>query len=162
MCLKNKVNLLAIQETKLEDVDVRMARSFWGNNSFSYVFSPSRGVSGGILLLWDLDSISLQSSHISDDFTVIQAIWSSSGLPIMFIVVYAPQGVEPKIIIWENLLQLISSFQGKCVLMGYFNEVRDETERLGTVFNPNLARRFNNFIEQAGLLDVVLGGPRFT
>ena len=80
----------------------------------------------------------------------------------MFIVVFAPRGAEPKRILWENLLQIIYSFQGECVLMGNFNEVHDESERFGTLFNSNTARRFNNFIKQVGLFDVSLGGPRFT
>lgn len=158
LCCKHKVNLLAIQETKMEVIDVCIARSFWGNNSFSYVFSPSCGASGGILLLWDLDAIIVNSSHISANFTIIEAIWASSGLPVMFLVIYAPQGAECKRIIWDNLLQIINSFQGECVLMGDFNEVRDETERFGTIFNSNTVRSFNNFIEQADLSDVSMGG----
>ena len=46
--------------------------------------------------------------------------------------------------------------------MGDFNEVREESERLGSVFCPRSARVFNSFIEQIGLQEVSLGGPRFT
>lgn len=46
--------------------------------------------------------------------------------------------------------------------MGDFNEVRDESERLGSIFNLAIARCFNQFIEQASLIDISLGGPRYT
>ena len=55
LCHKHKINFLAIQETKMKVIDLVTVRSFWGNNSFSHAVSPSRGVSGGILIIWDLD-----------------------------------------------------------------------------------------------------------
>lgn len=41
LCIFHKINFLAIQETKMEDVDLATVRSFWGNSSFMCVVSPS-------------------------------------------------------------------------------------------------------------------------
>ena len=46
--------------------------------------------------------------------------------------------------------------------MGDFNEVRDESERLGSTFYPANAHSFNDFVDHLDLVDVPLGGPRFT
>lgn len=51
LCQKHKVNFLAIQESKMEVMDLVAIRSFWGNLSFSHAFSPSRGASGGIIVI---------------------------------------------------------------------------------------------------------------
>lgn len=45
LCVKFKVIVLAIQETKKELIDLSLARSFWGNLVFLHFFSPSRGAS---------------------------------------------------------------------------------------------------------------------
>lgn len=46
--------------------------------------------------------------------------------------------------------------------MGDFNEVRDDLDRIGSLFNPVIATRFNQFIEYDGLADIPPGGPRYT
>lgn len=53
LCYKHKVNFLAIQETKMETLDLGVVCSFWENTSFSHVFSPSQGASGVILVIWN-------------------------------------------------------------------------------------------------------------
>ncbi|GJT54195.1 RNA-directed DNA polymerase, eukaryota [Tanacetum coccineum] len=50
----------------------------------------------------------------------------------------------------------------RVVMMGDFNEVRDCSERFGSVFNKQGAEVFNNFIANAGLVEVPLGGCSFT
>ncbi|KAL7616301.1 hypothetical protein Lser_V15G00712 [Lactuca serriola] len=46
--------------------------------------------------------------------------------------------------------------------MDDFNEVRDDSERMGSKFYSSSARVFNEFINSIDLVDVPLGGPRFT
>ena len=40
--------------------------------------------------------------------------------------------------------------------MGDFNEVCDESERMGSLFNPGTVRCFTQFIQQTGLTDIPL------
>ncbi|KAL7597062.1 uncharacterized protein LOC111904184 [Lactuca sativa] len=46
--------------------------------------------------------------------------------------------------------------------MGDFNEVRDDSEILGSNFNMSFVRVFNDFIDSLDLVDIPLGGPHFT
>nr|GFC71465.1 RNA-directed DNA polymerase, eukaryota [Tanacetum cinerariifolium] len=46
--------------------------------------------------------------------------------------------------------------------MGDFNEVRDISERFGSIFNKHGAEAFNSFIVNAGLVEVTLSGCSFT
>ncbi|GKA29338.1 RNA-directed DNA polymerase, eukaryota [Tanacetum coccineum] len=57
---------------------------------------------------------------------------------------------------------LASSFHGECILMRDFNEVRNPDERMGSVFNPQGAADFNDFISSTGLYEVQLEGYSFT
>nr|KAJ0209611.1 hypothetical protein LSAT_V11C400181190 [Lactuca sativa] len=46
--------------------------------------------------------------------------------------------------------------------MANFNEVRVARERYGPIFHPHATTRFNDFIADAGLFDIPLGGYSFT
>lgn len=51
--------VVGLQETKREVVDFVTARSLWGNKPHKWIFLPSRGASGGLLLLWDAEAINV-------------------------------------------------------------------------------------------------------
>ncbi|GJR08480.1 RNA-directed DNA polymerase, eukaryota [Tanacetum coccineum] len=53
-------------------------------------------------------------------------------------------------------------WDGECVIMGDFNEVRSEQEMYGSVFNVHSASAFNNFISLASLIDLPLDGYAYT
>nr|GEW27112.1 hypothetical protein [Tanacetum cinerariifolium] len=86
--LKNHVSFVALQETKMESIDLFSIKALWGNFDFDY--------------------------------------------------------------------------EGECVLLSDFNEVRLTNERYGTVFNTHGVNAFNNFISMAILVDLPLEGYSFT
>nr|GEZ40180.1 hypothetical protein [Tanacetum cinerariifolium] len=47
LCVKNKVNFLALQETKMENMEIFSVKMCWENYAFDYVHSDSVGNSGG-------------------------------------------------------------------------------------------------------------------
>jgi exonuclease III len=46
---QNKIDFLALQETKLEDVTPSLCFSIWGSEDCDWLFRPSEGSSGGII-----------------------------------------------------------------------------------------------------------------
>nr|GEX95511.1 RNA-directed DNA polymerase, eukaryota, reverse transcriptase zinc-binding domain protein [Tanacetum cinerariifolium] len=52
--------------------------------------------------------------------------------------------------------------KGEVVVMGDFNEVRNRSDRFGSVFNVQGVNVFNSFISSAGLVEVSLSGCSFT
>ncbi|GJY82327.1 RNA-directed DNA polymerase, eukaryota [Tanacetum coccineum] len=64
--------------------------------------------------------------------------------------------------LWDYIRLLIDRWEGECVIMGDFNEVRSEHERFGSVFNVQGTNAFNNFISLANLIDLPLDGYAFT
>jgi hypothetical protein len=49
---EHKVDFLALQETKMEDISEKLCRSLWGSTDCAWAFFPSEGASGGILSIW--------------------------------------------------------------------------------------------------------------
>nr|GEZ34035.1 ribonuclease H-like domain-containing protein [Tanacetum cinerariifolium] len=76
--------------------------------------------------------------------------------------IYGPQDPPAKATLWSSLLYFSQHHQGRYVLFGDLNEVRDEHERLGMNFSKSEAQVFNKFVVDSGLLEMVMGGKSFT
>ncbi|GJR22294.1 RNA-directed DNA polymerase, eukaryota [Tanacetum coccineum] len=70
--------------------------------------------------------------------------------------------VKDKVTSSDNFLTVIDRWDGNCVIMGNFNEVRMEQERYCSVFNVPGANAFNSFIILASLIDLTLDGHAYT
>ncbi|GJR10771.1 RNA-directed DNA polymerase, eukaryota [Tanacetum coccineum] len=161
LCVKNKVNFLALQETKMENMELFCVKTCWGNMAFDYVHSESVGNSGGILCVWDPNAFCKSSVTMSDYFIMVRGVWRQNGKDFLIIVVYAPHDIKEKMMLWDYLTREISRWKGEVVVMGDFNEVRNRSDRFGSVFNVQGANVFNSFISSAGLVLVSLGGCSF-
>nr|GEZ96595.1 hypothetical protein [Tanacetum cinerariifolium] len=133
-----------------------------GNSQFDFASISSRGRSGGILCIWNKVLFQKQRVLSVDNFVAVQGCWMPIGLDIMFIAVYAPKSVAGKIDFWASLSRLIANWDGNVIVMGDFNEVREAGERYGSVFHERQADTFNSFIKNLNLIDIPLGGFRYT
>ncbi|GKD96179.1 RNA-directed DNA polymerase, eukaryota [Tanacetum coccineum] len=93
-----------------------------------------------------------------DGFIAIYGEWTKIGIECLMIVVYAPQNYSKKCCLWNHLNSLIHNFHATSIVLGDFNEVRDETERMGTSFCKYGAKIFNYFINNSELVDLPIGG----
>ncbi|GJS07785.1 RNA-directed DNA polymerase, eukaryota [Tanacetum coccineum] len=162
LCVKNKVNFMALQETKMKNMELFSVKMCWGNFAFDYVHSDSVGNSGGILCVCDPNSFRKRNATVNDYFVMIRGVWCLTGNDLLIIAVYAPHDCRDKQMLWDYLTYEISKWKGEVVIMGDFNEVRYKSERFGSVFNVQGANVFNSFITNAGLEEVPLGGSAFT
>nr|GEW55739.1 RNA-directed DNA polymerase, eukaryota [Tanacetum cinerariifolium] len=162
LCVKNKVNFLALQETKMESIDLISVKSCWGNLCFDHVHSDSMGNSGGILCVWDPNSFRRNNVTILDYFVIIRGVWLKINVNLLIVVVYAPHDSGDKRLLWDYLIHVSNQWDGEIVMMGDFNEVRFKSDRFGSMFNVRGAEVFNSFIANAGLVEVPLGGSAFT
>ncbi|GJZ83465.1 RNA-directed DNA polymerase, eukaryota, reverse transcriptase zinc-binding domain protein [Tanacetum coccineum] len=126
------VNFLALQETKMSHIDLWALRQVWGNTHFDFAFTSARG------------------------------LWVPNDVRLMWIFVYAPQSLSNKISLWSSLSNIISNWDGNLVVMGDFNEVRNASERCDSVLNERQTDIFNEFITNSSLIDISLGGYKFT
>ncbi|GJU31029.1 RNA-directed DNA polymerase, eukaryota, partial [Tanacetum coccineum] len=140
-------------------VDVKI---LWGNYYFEYLISGALGNSGGILCVWDPNSFHKDQHIISDNFVALYGTWKPTKTKMLLISVYAPQAITDKRVLWSYISSLIARWDGDCIVMEDFNEVRYVEERLGSVFHAQEASEFNYFIYNSGLVDVHLEGYSFT
>ncbi|GKA76634.1 RNA-directed DNA polymerase, eukaryota [Tanacetum coccineum] len=94
-------------------------------------------MTGGILAVWDTSCFSLIDSLEGNDY-------------------------REKKKLWKELSQVITFHNTFTILLGDFNEVRSQSERMGTIFDPRGAAKFNDFITIADLCDLPMGGKWFT
>ncbi|GJU58913.1 RNA-directed DNA polymerase, eukaryota [Tanacetum coccineum] len=140
---KFKVNFVAIQETKLENIDYFSIKALLGNFAYDFVVSPSMGYSGGLLCVWDPNMFSKESVTIFDSFLAIRDLSKKKSL-------------------WDYISHMIDLWEGENIILGDFNEVRSKHERFGTTFNDAGANAFNHFISSVGLIDLPLEGYSYT
>ncbi|XP_071740575.1 uncharacterized protein [Rutidosis leptorrhynchoides] len=67
-----------------------------------------------------------------------------------------------RINLWDMLDKLLNIGDISWVLCGDFNEVREHSERFNCLFVKNRAKRFNDFISRNQLIEIPLGGRRYT
>nr|GEV19749.1 RNA-directed DNA polymerase, eukaryota [Tanacetum cinerariifolium] len=70
-------------------------------------------------------------------------------MQLLIISVYAPQSYASKRQLWDFIVSLINKWNGECMVMGDFNEVRCKEDRWGFTFHAQGARSFNSFISNA-------------
>nr|GEY16369.1 RNA-directed DNA polymerase, eukaryota [Tanacetum cinerariifolium] len=138
----------------MESMDLLCVRMCWGNLAFEYAQSDSVGNSSGILCVWDSNSFVKHNVTRLNYFVMLRGVWWMTGQLVLLIVVYAPQEVSEKRLLWDYLQSEICKWNGEVVIMGDFNEVWYKSDRYGSKFNAHSAMVFNSFILNSGLVEV--------
>lgn len=94
---------MRLQESKRNFVSSAMARSLWGNSPHKWIFSPSDGSSGGLILLWNPDIVKV-IDILKGRFSLssLCCLEGSSDLWV-YCTVYGPCGMRDKLLFWQEL-----------------------------------------------------------
>nr|GEZ32733.1 RNA-directed DNA polymerase, eukaryota [Tanacetum cinerariifolium] len=149
-------------ETKSDNISDMVIKNIWGNSIFETCVSEALGNSGGLLCVWDPYAFHKEHHIISDNFIALFGTWRSNQSKMLLISVYAPQAISLKRSLWRYLTTIINRWNGECIVMGDFKEVRRKEDRWGTTFNTYGARVFNKFIASACLVEIQLEGYHYT
>ncbi|XP_071727533.1 uncharacterized protein [Rutidosis leptorrhynchoides] len=103
-----------------------------------------------------------EASMKSDFFIAIRGKWKQSQGESYIVNVYGPHADAGKIRLWDALDNMARSSDSSWLLCRDFNEVRDEDERFNSVYIPSRVHRFNDFTKNNGLVEIPLGGRKFT
>ncbi|GJX40419.1 RNA-directed DNA polymerase, eukaryota, reverse transcriptase zinc-binding domain protein, partial [Tanacetum coccineum] len=137
-----------------------------GQNEDRYV-TVERGESCGSPFLDSVQQIPNQVSMVDGLDALIEMGYSMKGcaqdkLDVNFVAIQETKvsSIDMAMVrsLWGNTHfdYLHSDARGEIVVMGDFNEVRDASERFGTVFHEHTAHDFNQFIHDSDLVDVPL------
>nr|GEV82628.1 RNA-directed DNA polymerase, eukaryota [Tanacetum cinerariifolium] len=139
---------LDVTETKSDNIYDMVIKNIWGNSIFETCVSEALGNSGGLLCVWDPYAFHKEHHIISDNFIALYGTWRSNQSKMLMISVYAPQAVSLKRSLWGYLTTIINQWNGECIVMGDFNEVRRKEDMWGTTFNTYGARGFDLMVTQ--------------
>lgn len=107
---KEKVDFLAIQETKLSDISTQLVRPVWDSDDFDFLDVNVIDKTGGLLWLWNKSSFAMQQCVYGAGFALIQGKLLSTNKVIVFVNVYGPQSESEKKLLWKSLLKLKKKF----------------------------------------------------
>ena len=98
-----RCDVVCLQETKIDCMDIRMVRSLWGNQFVDWLALDAINTAGGVLLMWDtrvvervdsvvgISSVTYSLKGLVDGFD-----WVCSG-------VYGPHSEDGRRGLWEEL-----------------------------------------------------------
>ncbi|GJW76438.1 RNA-directed DNA polymerase, eukaryota [Tanacetum coccineum] len=80
------------------------------------------------------------NASISDYFVAVRGTWLSTATKVMFVSIYAPQDISEKKSLWEYITHIIDTWDGECIILGDFNEVRSKQVRHLSDHRPIIMR----------------------
>lgn len=164
--VKKKPNIVCIQETKMEMINDKVLKEIDHEFSLKGVFSGSRGLSGGLLILWDSSIFCLLNCEINESWIGVSLINFLINQKFIVVNVYSPQSLRDKKFLWESLTSVISHGTSEnlpLLFIGDFNCIRS----LGDInangdFDRVTRMAFNNWILDNNLVEIQLNNAVFT
>jgi hypothetical protein len=100
---KWKVDVMCLQETKLDKVDWQVMQSIWGNRFAGWEALNAKHTAGGVLLLWDKRVLELTDSKVGT-FSV-SCCWKGiiDGFEWIGTGVYGPTRDDIRTGLWDEL-----------------------------------------------------------
>ncbi|KAG6663989.1 hypothetical protein CIPAW_02G060000 [Carya illinoinensis] len=153
-----KADILCLQETKLKYVDRNIIRSLWNCTYAGWTSLPSKGASGGIIVMWDKRVVDLVEESV-DEFVVACSFKSlEDGFMWGFAGVYGPNNDNSRKLLWDEIAGLCSWWEGPWCIGGDFNTTRFSSERSGDSNSGSAMADFSALIFELDLIDLPLGG----
>jgi exonuclease III len=155
-------DVICLQETKCENFDWRLIRKFCPKRFDNFVFAPSVGASGGIMILWNSSVFLGQVVEIKRFGIIIDFISNHNNAKWTLVCVYGPcDGIErDNFVSWLYNLKIKPS--DNWLLLGDFNFIRSQDNRNKPGGDVNDMLLFNEIIGHLGLLELPLKGCAFT
>ena len=151
-------DVVCLQETKLEVVDLAVVQSLRGSPFVDWEYQASKGASGGIVILWDKRVVEKLDS-VSGEFTLSCKFRNvGDNLEWAFSGVYGPNSNSARGILWDELAGISNWWSLPWCIGGDFNVVRYPNERLKGGSLTSAMWAFTDFINELGLIDLPLIG----
>jgi exonuclease III len=159
---KWKVDVVCLQETKLDKVDGRMISSIWGNRFAGWEVLDAAHTAGGVLLLWDKRVVERIDSKVG--MFSVSCHWKSLGDGFEWVGtgVYGPNRDDSRSELWAELVEVRNQWSQPWCIFGDFNVVRFSSERRGCVRVTPAMEEFSDFIDGFNLIDLPLNGGLYS
>jgi mannosylglycoprotein endo-beta-mannosidase len=135
-----------------------MLGSDFDNN---YIFLPSVGASGGILIAWR-SCLGMVSARRVDTFSASVQFNSDNRGSWWLTCVYGPQDNQAKIQFLQELRDVRAQCTGPWMVAGDFNLIYKDEDKNNSNLNRALMGRFRRWIEDMAVNEIPLHGRKFT
>lgn len=162
LLLQERVGVLCLVETKIEDLSLAMANDLMGT-SFDYVLLPSVGASGGIIVALHRDDWS-SPHHATRQFSVtirLEPIGLAAA-PWSLSVVYGPVVDDLKTDFLAELRQTRAASQEPLLLCGDFSMIYQARDKSNDRLNLRMMRRFRRALDELQVEELYLHGRLYT
>lgn len=159
---KHNLAVVGIQETKRKHMSEMLIRKLWGSSDFEFLSIDSQGNGGGLLSIWNNSLFSKDTVLCSEDCLIFTGTWIENKTCTCLINVYASQIPTRRAELWMFLSSFMENWRRVVALFGDFNDVRDVKEIKGSNSDSNDILKFNRFINNNNLIDVGIGGTKYT
>ncbi|XP_026383497.1 uncharacterized protein LOC113278997 [Papaver somniferum] len=160
--LKWNLDVVLLQETKLQDFSVQLRREVWCHPNVDYCYIPSRGTKGGISILWRKDKIDLIEKI--EGIHSLSCIFRSKTSHLEFYIsnIYAPIDRKDRRTLWRELGEVMGIWSIPGFLGGDWNVTKSIADRNRDRGVSRAMRDFISFITKHDLVDLPLSGAKYT
>ncbi|GJZ71756.1 RNA-directed DNA polymerase, eukaryota [Tanacetum coccineum] len=114
------------------------------------------------MLIWDTRIFTCEEVVGDERFIALKGLWKGKVEDVFLVCIYGPQVSRQKASLWERLKGLIDRWRGPWCIFGDLNVVRNSEDRLNSQVNAKEMKEFNEFINDSRLVEIPMGGRRFT
>ncbi|GMJ13795.1 hypothetical protein HRI_005048700 [Hibiscus trionum] len=159
---RSRADFVLLQETKLQCPKLGLTRRLKGSRDMGFVFTPSVGASGGLILMWNKKQFTVENTKVMDRAIIIDGQFRVSKKKCAIINIYTSKNQAKRREFFDNISASIAGLELPVILGGDFNVVVSSVERTGSDFNHNASECFRRFIDGNGLIDMPTEGSTFT
>ncbi|KAI9123451.1 hypothetical protein K1719_004751 [Acacia pycnantha] len=154
-----KLDIIVILEPRIGGAQATRAIQKWGFKKS--IRMEADGFSGGIWIIWERDDLHVDVLVKNEQFIHCQLRLGAESM--LFTTVYANPHEQRRVQMRDDLQSLATNISGPWLLAGDFNEIKSPLEQKGGGrVNETRCRRFTEWIQGCGLIDVDTKGPFFT
>ena len=157
-----KVDLLCIQETKIQPTSEGVVRSLGSGRFLDWRALDADGATGGLLICWDKRSLEVVDWKEGQYSLSCRFKNVEDGVVWVFTGVYGPFTKEERECLWEEIGAVRGIWDKPWCLGGNFNSTLFQRERSRQGRITPTMRRFAYIIDDLGLVDLPLQGRVFT
>ncbi|KAK4269266.1 hypothetical protein QN277_022450 [Acacia crassicarpa] len=154
-----KLDIVVILEPRISGPQAERVIKGWGFNN--WVRMESVGFTGGIWIVWERKDLEVEVIVKKEQFIHCRLCLGSENM--LFTAVYVSPNEQRRRELWEDVQGMAADIAEPWMIVGDFNEIRSPLEQKGGGRVSEVrCGRFNEWIQQCGLVDVESKGPFYT
>ena len=104
MIMKEEVEVLCLQETKMSKLDSRVCGELWGDREVEWREVEAVNSAGGVITMWGKGNYEVEEQVLGSNFIGLKGTWKEETETTVIVNVYSPCNMVGKRALWGNYL----------------------------------------------------------